>query len=264
MTKTLLVGGCSHSTPYYVTRQETWHSLLKEKYDCNIISHTLSGSGNLLIIDRLMWELNNTAIDAVIFQVSEQYRTTLGINHSELLDTEESNFLGATCKSMNIFFNTDFWKKYSSVKYRFSSDRHDFDHRKDILLEEFPKVLDDSVYDSEYYQMFDTFYLEQILPSVYETQVRYLRELYLLQNECKVKNIPILFIEWWKPLLNLDIDGVKFYYDKLNRDKFVEFDFDKNWANDVEHFGHDGCHFNIKGHKMFFTNYIEPNLPIKL
>ena len=240
MKKTVLVGGCSHSTSYFVTNNETWHSLLKKKYDCNVTSHIYSGSGNLFIIDNLMWELNKNKIDLVIFQITEQFRTVLGINHKELLNEESENFKGATCKSTNIFFNADFWKKYSSVKYRFSSDRHDFDHRKDILLEDFPKALNDSVYNPEYYEMFDIFYLEQILPSVYETQVRYLRELYLLQNECKMKNIPILFIEWWKPLLNLDIDGVKFYYDKLDRDKFVEADYDKNWMSDDEHFGPDG------------------------
>ena len=117
--------------------------------------------------------------------------------------------------------------------------------------------------------MFDTFYLEQILPSVYETQVRYLRELYLLQNECKMKNIPILFIEWWKPLLKVDIEAVKFYYNKLDRSKFIEFDFDKNWdIRNVdgieEYFGPDKSHFSVKGHKMFFEKYIEPNLPIEL
>ncbi len=264
MTKTVLVGGCSHSAPYYVTRNETWHSLMKKKYDCDIISHTYSGSGNLFIIDNLMWELNKNKIDLVIFQITEQFRTVLGINHMELLNEGSENFKGATCKSMNIFFNADFWEKYSSINYRFSPDRKDFDDRKNIFLEEFPNKKSDLIYDPEYYEMFDIFYLEQILPSVYETQVRYLRELYLLQNECKMKNIPILFIEWWKPLLNLDIDGVKFYYDKLDRDKFVEVDYDKNWMSDDEHFGPDGCHFNVKGHRMFFEKYVEPNLPIKL
>ena len=148
--------------------------------------------------------------------------------------------------------------------YKLEPDRHNFDDRKHLFLEKYPSYRWDIVYDPIQYEMFDTFYLEQILPSVYETQVRYLRELYLLQNECKMKNIPILFIEWWKPLLNLDIDGVKFYYDKLDRDKFVEADYDKNWMSDDEHFGPDGCHFNIKGHKMFFEKYVEPNLPIKL
>ena len=264
MRKTVLVGGCSHSQPFYGKNKNSWPELLRQKYDCNLIRHTIGGAANLLIIDKLMWELNNNKVDLVIFQITEQYRSVLGINHLGLLGKDHTDFKGATCKSTNIFFNADFWKKYSSVKYRFSSDRHDFDHRKDILLEDFPKALNDSVYNPEYYEMFDIFYLEQILPSVYETQVRYLRELYLLQNECKMKNIPILFIEWWKPLLNLDIDGVKFYYDKLDRDKFVEADYDKNWMSDDEHFGPDGCHFNIKGHKMFFEKYVEPNLPIKL
>ena len=268
MTKTVLVGGCSHSAPYYVTRNETWHSLLKEKYDCEIIPHTYSGAGNLFIIDHLMWELNRTEIDLVIFQITEQFRTVLGINHSSLVKNGE-HFKGASCKSMNIFFNTDFWKKYSSVNYRFSPDRDDFDDRKHILLEKFPFIKNDIIYDPEYYEMFDTFYLEQILPSVYETQVRYLRELYLLQNECEKKNISILFVEWWKPLLKMDTEAVEFYYNKLDRNKFVEFDYDKNWdvlkVDGVEqYFGPDGCHFNVKGHKMFFEKYVEPNLPIEL
>ena len=263
MTKTVLVGGCSHSAPYYVTRNETWHSLMKKKYDCDIISHTYSGTGNLFIIDHLMRELDKNRSDLVIFQITEQFRTVLGINHNGLHNGGQ-NFMGATCKSMNIFFNADFWKKYSSAKYRFDSDREDFDDRKHIFLEDFPSTKNDIVYDQDYYEMFDIFYLEQILPSVYETQVRYLRELYLLQNECKMKNVPILFIEWWKPLLKMDVDAVKFYYNKLDRNKFVEVDYDKNWMSDDEHFGPDGCHFNVKGHKMFFEKYVEPNLPIKL
>jgi len=268
MKKTVLVGGCSHSAPYYVTKQKTWHSLLKEKYDCNISSHTISGAGNLFIIDHLMWELNKTEVDLVIFQITEQFRTVLGINHQSLV-LHRKDFKGASCKSTNIFFNADFWEKYSSVDYRFSPDRRDFDDRKHILSENFPYKEHDLIYDPEYYEMFDIFYLEQILPSVYETQVRYLRELYLLQNECKMKNIPILFIEWWKPLLKMDVDAVKFYYNKLDRNKFVEFDYDKNWdvlkVDGVEqYFGPDGCHFNVKGHKMFFEKYVEPNLPIKL
>ena len=263
MKKTVLVGGCSHSAPYYVTRNETWHSLMKKKYDCDIISHTYSGTGNLFIIDHLMRELDKNRSDLVIFQITEQFRTVLGINHNGLLKGGQ-NFMGATCKSMNIFFNADFWEKYSSVKYRFDSDRQDFDDRKHIFLEDFPNKKSDLVYDPEYYEMFDIFYLEQILPSVYETQVRYLRELYLLQNECKMKNVPILFIEWWKPLLKMDVDAVKFYYNKLDRNKFVEVDYDKNWMNDDEYFGPDGCHFNTRGHRMFFEKYVEPNLPIKL
>jgi hypothetical protein len=79
-----------------------------------------------------------------------------------------------------------------------------------------------------------------------------------------MKNVPILFIEWWKPLLKMDVDAVKFYYNKLDRNKFVEVDYDKNWMNDDEYFGPDGCHFNTRGHRMFFEKYVEPNLPIKL
>ena len=109
MKKTVLVGGCSHSTSYFVTNNETWHSLLKKKYDCNVTSHIYSGSGNLFIIDNLMWELNKNKIDLVIFQITEQFRTVLGINHKELLNEESENFKGATCKSTNIFFNADFW-----------------------------------------------------------------------------------------------------------------------------------------------------------
>jgi len=275
MKKTVLVGGCSHSTDYYTRKNESWPSLLQKKYECDLIRHTIAGTANLLIIDNLMWELNKNKIDLVIFQITEQFRTVLGLNHDELVRNDHENFKGASCKSMNIFFNADFWEKYSSINYRFSPDRKDFDDRKNIFLEEFPTVKNDIIYDPEYYEMFDTFYLEQILPSVYETQVRYLRELYLLQNECKVKNIPILFIEFWKPLLKLDVDGVRFYYNKLDRDKFIEFDFDKNWdvrtadtdEEEVEvagHFGKDKTHFNEKGHRMFFEKYIEPNLPIKL
>ncbi len=264
MKKTVLVGGCSHSAPYFVTRPQTWPALLRHKYDCKMIQKVSPGAGNLFIIDHLMWELNKTEVDLVIFQITEQFRTVLGLNHDELVRNDHENFQGASCKSMNIFFNADFWEKYSSVKYRFDSDRQDFDDRKNIFLEKFPVSKNEIVYDPEYYEMFDTFYLEQILPSVYETQVRYLRELYLLQNECKMKNIPILFIEFWKPLLRLDVDGVRFYYHKLDRNKFVEFDYDKNWMSDDEHFGPDGCHFNVKGHRMFFEDYVEPNLPIEL
>ena len=278
MKKTVLVGGCSHSNSYYVKRNETWHSLLKEKYDCDIISHTYNGAGNLFIIDHLMWELNNidgkinkrNKVDLVIFQVTEQFRTVLGINHQSLLNgPPDQYFGGASCKSINIFLNSVFWRKYSSSKYKFNPDRHDFDDRKNIFLEDFPTVKNDIVYDPEYYEMFDIFYLEQILPSVYETQVRYLRELYLLQSECILRKIPILFIEWWKPLLKMDVKAVEFYYNKLDRNKFVEFDYDKNWdvlkVDGVEqYFGPDGCHFNVKGHKMFFEKYVEPNLPIEL
>ena len=264
MKKTVLVGGCSHSSSYYVRRSRTWHGLLNKKYDCKVIAKVSPGAGNLFIIDHLMWELNKTEVDLVIFQITEQFRTVLGLNHDELVRNDHENFKGASCKSTNIFFNADFWEKYSSIKYRFSPERRDFDDRKHILLEDFPTVKNDIIYDPEYYEMFDTFYLEQILPSVYETQVRYLRELYLLQNECRMKNIPILFIEFWKPLLKLDVDGVRFYYHKLDRNKFVEVDYDKNWMSDDEHFGPDGAHFNVKGHKMFFEKYVEPNLPIKL
>ena len=264
MKKTVLVGGCSHSENYYTKRQESWPNLLNSKYDCELIRHTISGTANLLIIDKLMWELNKNKIDLVIFQITEQYRTALGINHLGLLGTDHTDFHGATCKSLNIFFNADFWERYSTSKYRFEDSRRDFDFRKDVFLDDYPAVQHDVVYNPLYYEMFDTFYLEQILPSVYETQVRYLRELYLLQNECKMKNVPILFIEWWKPLLKMDVDAVKFYYNKLDRNKFVEVDYDKNWMSDDEHFGPDGCHFNVKGHKMFFEKYVEPNLPIKL
>lgn len=264
MKKTVLVGGCSHSTDYYTRKNESWPSLLQKKYECDLIRHTISGIANLLIIDKLMWELNNNKIDLVIFQITEQYRTVLGINHTRLLEQEHSDFHGATCKPINIFFNADFWERYSTSKYQLEADRHNFDERKDIFLDEYPSIKHDVVYNPLYYEMFDTFYLEQILPSTYETQVRYLRELYLLQNECKVKNVPILFIEWWKPLLKMNVDAVKFYYNKLDRNKFVEFDYDKNWMDDDEHFGTDGCHFNVKGHKMFFEKYVEPNLPIKL
>ena len=73
----------------------------------------------------------------------------------------------------------------------------------------------------------------------------------------------------WKPLLKMDTEAVEFYYNKLDRNKFVEFDYDKNWdvlkVDGVEqYFGPDGCHFNVKGHKMFFEKYVEPNLPIEL
>ena len=56
---------------------------------------------------------------------------------------------------------------------------------------------------------------------------------------------------------------------RQDRSKFIEFDFDKNWdIRNVdgieEYFGPDKSHFSVKGHKMFFEKYIEPNLPIEL
>ena len=277
MKKTILVGGCSHSAVHldYVKDYQTWPMILREKYNCNLIRQTIPGAGNTFIIDHLMWELNKNKVDLVIFQITEQYRTTLGINHLDLLGKDHLDFHGATCKSLNIFFNADFWEKYSTTMYKLEPDRHNFDDRKHLFLEKYPSYRWDIVYDPIQYEMFDTFYLEQILPSAYETQVRHLKELYTLQCECELKNIPILFIEWWKPLLNLDIEGVKFYYNKLDRDKFIEFDFDKNWdvrkfkvpaerSRRKQYFGEDSTHFNEKGHKMFFEKYIKSNLPIKL
>ena len=280
--KTVLVGGCSHSAPYFVKEKQTWPLLLKKKYSCNLIKHTITGVGNLFIIDHLMWELHKAEVDLVIFQVTEQFRTVLGINHSKLLGKRDGDFKEATSRSLNFWYNAHFWEKYSSDKYLFDLDPDkelgdvgpsrytsgeypdEFDDMKNTMLDDFPDKEDTMIYDSSYYEIFDTFWRQQIQPSVYETQVRYLRELYLLERECELKKVPILFIEWWKPLLKMNVRAVKFYYDKLNRDRFVEFDYDKNWFEDSEHFGKDGCHFNEKGHQMFFRRYIEPNLPIKL
>ena len=76
MKKTVLVGGCSHSAPYYVTRNETWHSLLKEKYDCEIIPHTYSGAGNLFIIDHLIPSRTN------LFIKSGSFSETINLGHA--------------------------------------------------------------------------------------------------------------------------------------------------------------------------------------
>ena len=105
MKKTVLVGGCSHSSSYYVRRSRTWHGLLNKKYDCKVIAKVSPGAGNLFIIDHLMWELNKTEVDLVIFQITEQFRTVLGLNHDELVRNDHENFKGASCKSTNIFFN---------------------------------------------------------------------------------------------------------------------------------------------------------------
>ena len=38
MKKTVLVGGCSHSTDYHTKKRESWPEILKEKYnDCGDI-----------------------------------------------------------------------------------------------------------------------------------------------------------------------------------------------------------------------------------
>ena len=92
MKKTILVGGCSHSAPYFVRRPQTWPALLRHKYDCKVIQKVSPGAGNLFIIDHLMWELNKTEVDLVIFQITEQFRTVLGLNHEELVRSDHENF----------------------------------------------------------------------------------------------------------------------------------------------------------------------------
>jgi hypothetical protein len=236
--------GCSHASKKFTKRP--WPYWISQSIGFNVDVLSSPGAGIQIGVDKLVLQLSKKEYDLVLFQGPHDVRLSVGMNyHSDKDSSKEKdpweshgNKVDAEfIMSLNPHNNVDAMKKF------FGNDH------------------------SKLYQGFNNWYTRFVCDNNYETKVRYLHNLFLVQEICKRHGIKYKIFLWHK-LEATPTDVFSAWYDQLDQDYIIQESVEEfllrtkmkkdSWVSDE--YSVDKYHLNDKGSKLLVQDYIIPQL----
>ena len=231
------VSGCSHSTPSY---GKSWVNFLSEKYNPKIIETFASGVGNEIHIEKIKYIFeNHKDLDFHIFQLTDPSRLVLGIDGNNIID-EYKNRFGISNVNLDQLCSERFFKNASYYTFTVRDSATQIDR---VLKNVNPIQIND-------------FFVNHILTSEYNLNLKVFHTLMTLQTLSEFYNKKILFFSWFVDIKELaEKSGYADIIKNMNIiDGYVE-DFTKK--NKVPKLSVDNYHYGSESQEIIFKEYLE-------
>jgi len=250
----ILCVGDSHASTKFTTHP--WPYWLSQSLECKTDVLSSPGAGSQVGIDKLCLKLKDKHYDLIVFQLSHEYRNTMGMNYDMKYDTSGEKddweqhgnkvgeeFLMCLNPSNNVGAMTKFFRGWSPAKKLF--------------------------------KRFDEWYIQYVADNNYELYVKQMQQIFTIQQICKSKNTPCIIFPWhriktkkknsplfdsWKSIIDWDL-VLEDSAEKFLEDSNLKKPYSKYEATPVhEDWSVDGYHLNDNGSKLLVEKMLVPSI----
>jgi hypothetical protein len=254
MNKIICVG-CSHASISFT--RNPWPYWISQYFNASVEILSSPGAGIQIGVDKLSLALETNDVDFVVFQVPHNVRLSIGMNYhfnpSDPQDQQRWQLNGNQVAEefimgLNPNNNINAMSRLHGEKYR------------------------------KMFLRFNDWYLQFVGDNRYETDIRFLQNIFMVQEMCRLKNVPYVFFLWHdfktdtsdRPLFKSWLDKIDFSRcpDKSIEQFLVEQKIKAPWninrPDPVDSaYSVDGYHLNDNGSKKIIYDFIAPFIESK-
>lgn len=249
----ILCIGDSHASKCFTPHP--WPHWVGESLDCEIDVLCSPGAGSQIGVDKLALALSQKSYDLVIFQMSHEYRNSIGMNHSRWSDNSGE---------------TKIWEESGNL----AGDEFIMGLNPSNNVNAMSKFFGKEDFKKQIFETFNEWYIQYVADNTYELYIKQLQQMFAVQQICN-KNSTSCKIFTWHPFLRkrkgmlfngwislIDLDHV------INRSAEESLEsagmkspYHKYEATPVHpEWSVDGYHLNDQGSKWLVENLLVPDI----
>ena len=248
----ILCVGDSHASNKFTPLP--WPKQLANKLECLIDVVSSPGAGTQIGVDKLILKLSKNKYDLIIFQLSHEYRNSIGMNYNSRFDTSKEN---------------DEWEQHGNkVGEEFIMCLNPSNN-----VGAMKKFFSGSLMMNKLYKRFNEWYIQFVADNTYELYIKQLQQIYNIQKICADHNTPCLIFAWhpikqkkknsplfdsWRSMINWK-DVINISAEQLMEQQGMKQPYEQYKATPVnKEWSVDGYHLNDQGSKWLVENLLIP------
>jgi len=245
-TDKILCIGCSHASKTYATK--SWPYWIGQFYKKDVEVMSSSAAGVQIGVDKLCLKLVSKTYDSIFFQVPNNIRLSIGMNSNGIKRNPEMSMP---------------WERNGNTVGEEFLINLNPNNNVESMKKFFGKA------DEKIFEAFNKWYLKYFGDNTYETNVRLMHNIFLVQELCKVNNIPYYIFFWHDVPVKTDNSKLfNAWHDLIDWNRivtgsvtgFLEHNKYKNKSIIPNEWSVDGYHMNDLGSRLVVDNFVIPGV----